>query len=222
MMPEEMHPPSEPFLARLRLPSYSIQESAALAGANVHTLAHWFAGKRAVVPGKRERAGLSYMQLVESAFVASFRSAGIPLQRIRKARDYLAETFHADYPFAQIKLRTDGIHILKEIPDGNLIVADRSGQEAWEQLFTDRIAQFDYVSDMAMRWYFRGRGVPLVVDPRFSFGAPTVASSGIATWALAGRFLAGETQEDILEEFPYITPAELDAALAYEGRLQAA
>lgn len=215
-------PLSDTFLSLLYLPSYSIRESARLADANVYTLAQWFRGKRPVVPGKQARTGLSYLQLVEGAFVASFRAAGLPLQRIRKARDYLAETFHADYPFAQIELKTDGVHILREMPDGNFIAADRSGQRAWERLLADRMAQFDYVSEVAMRWHFRGRSVPLVVDPRFSFGSPTVEGSGIATWALGGRFAAGEAKEDILSEFSYVTAAELDAALEYEGLLQAA
>ena len=194
-----------------------------MARAHPQTLASWFRGPRPLVPNRQDRSPLSYLQLVEGAFVASFRAAGVSLQQIRRARDYLSEMFSAEYPFAQLKLKTDGVHILKEMPDGGgLIVANRYGQEGWEQILSDRIAQFDYQHDLAMCWHLRGRNVPIVVDPRVSFGVPTVRDRGIATWVLANRVRAGEPRESILEDFPYVTTEEFSAALEFEGVQQAA
>lgn len=189
-----------------------------MAQAHPQTLASWFRGPRPVMPARQVRSPLSYLQLVEGAFVASFRAAGVSLQQIRRARDYLSGTFHAEYPFAQLELKTDGVHILKEMPDGNgLIVANRYGQEGWEQILSDRIEQFDYQFGLALCWHLRGRDVPIVVDPRISFGVPTVRDRGIATWILADRVRAGEPTESILEDFPHITADEFSAALEFEG-----
>jgi len=70
------------------------------------------------------------------AFASSFRSLGVSLQRIRRAHDYLASVFKVEYPFAQLELKTDGLHIIKELEASEerkstgMILADRAGQEA--------------------------------------------------------------------------------------------
>ena len=51
---------------------------------------------------------------------------------------------------------------------------------------------------------------------------PAVEGSGVATWALAGRFRRGESRESLLDDFPSVTAEGLEAALEYEGALQAA
>ena len=58
--------------------------------------------------------------------------------------------------------------------------------------------------------------MPIVVDPRISFGAPTVESAGIATWVLRERFQAGETLDELEDDF-HVTEEHLRAALAFEG-----
>ena len=209
---------------RLHLPSYRIVESARLAQTSPQTLSRWFKGTRPVLEGKRKRVALSYLQLVEAAFVASFRSLGVPLQRVRTARDYLAQMFEADYPFAQLELQTDGLDIFKQVSADReelFIAASRSGQQTWPELISDRIAQFDYVHGLALRWHPRGRNVPIVVDPQIAFGAPTLENAGIATWALAERFKAGEEPEEIQEDFG-ISGDSLVAALDFEEVLRAA
>ena len=136
--------------------------------------------------------------------------------------------FEAEFPFAQLELKTDGFSIFKELDSPNdklgFLIANRSGQEIWKALAAKRIHQFDYDEEygLALRWYPRGHDVPILVDPQISFGAPILEDTGIATWALAARVRGGELRESILSEFDYITPEGLDAALEFEGILQAA
>jgi uncharacterized protein (DUF433 family) len=212
---------------RLRLPAYSISQTAELAQTRPQTVTRWFVGDHPVfATAKEPRAALSYLQLVEMAFASSFRSLGVSLQRIRRAHDYLASVFKVEYPFAQLELKTDGLHIIKELEASEerkstgMILADRAGQEAWPPLISDRIAQFDYEMNLAMRWHPRGRQHPVVVDPRISFGAPVLESTGIATWVLRERFEAGESLAEICDDFG-VSRAKLKAALQFEG-LQAA
>ena len=194
-----------------------------LAEAHPHTVSRWFRGQQPVFePGKQLRAALSYHQLVEVAFVASFRLVGLSLQRIRKAHEYLAKMFHVEYPFAQLELKTDGVHILKELEDREdhharkLVVADRAGQEAWPEVIAERIAQFEYEFGLALRWHPRGSGVPIIVDPRISFGAPIVESAGVATWVLRERYESGESLRELEDDFS-VPARELKAALEFEG-----
>lgn len=82
---------------------------------------------------------------------------------------------------------------------GRLIVADAYGQIAWQELVGERFAQFDYAHGLALVWHVAGRASPVVIDPRVAFGAPTVG--GLPTWILKGRWNAGESLDDINEDF---------------------
>ena len=210
---------------RLYLPAYTTVEAARFAQTKPGTVAYWHYGTGTRVgPAlgeKRRYAPLSYLQLVEVAFVASFRQRGVSLQRIRKARDYVAKVFRAEFPFAQYEFKTEGVHVLMEAasvdPDfRELIAADEAGQMAWERILLERFEQFDYEEDLAVTWHPRGRAVPILIDPRISFGAPVLEATGIPTWVLKGRFEAGETAEEIEADFG-VAGRDLRHALEFEG-----
>ena len=209
---------------RLYLPAYTTVEAARFAQTKPNTVAYWYyrRGKRTgpALGEKRLYAPLSYLQLVEVAFAASFRQRGVSLQRIRKARDYVAKVFQAEFPFTQYEFKTEGLHVLLDAagvdPDfRDLIVADEDGQMAWERIVLERFDQFDYEEDLALRWHPRGRGTPIIIDPRISFGAPILESTGTPTWVLKGRIEAGETAEEIEADFG-VAEADLRYALEFE------
>lgn len=94
--------------------------------------------------------------------------------------------------------------------DMRLVVADKGGQLAWETLMEKRLLEFDYEDDgIVIKWHLAGRKSLVVVDPRIAFGAPNV--SGIPTWVLKGRFIAGETVADIIDDFNLEETAIKDA-----------
>jgi len=210
---------------RLYLPAYTTAEAARFAETKPRTVAYWHYGTGTKVGpalgGKKPYAPLSYLQLVEVAFVASFRQRGVPLQRIRKAREYVAKVFQAEFPFAQYQFKTEGVHVLMNAasvdPDfSELIAADEAGQMAWERVLLERFEQFDYEEDLAVTWHPRGRGVPILIDPRISFGAPVLERTGIPTWVLKGRFDAGETFAEIEADFG-VTGPDIRHALEFEA-----
>lgn len=229
MSTAKSRPDPEPWRRRLYLPAYTIADAAQYAGAKPQTVSSWYyrhSRRGPVLVGKERGTPLSYLQLVELAFVATFRELGVSLKRIRDARDYLAQNFRSEYPFAEHRLMTEGKHVLLNLraaePDaemGRLIVADQSGQIAWQDVISDRFAEFVYEGDLAIRWHVRGPTSPVVIDPRVAFGAPTV--EGIPTWAIKGRALAGESLEEIAEDFGLET-GEVLKALKFEGLERAA
>jgi uncharacterized protein (DUF433 family) len=187
-------------------------------------VSYWHRGSKPVTPAlptHQKRAALSYLQLVEIAFVAVMRNLGISLQRIRQAREYLATAFQEEYPFAAYEFKTDGHHVLMELDQvegkdggGKLIVADRHGQLAWKELLYQRFTEFEYEDNVAIRWHPAGPTSPVVIDPTIAFGAPVIR--GIPTWALRGRWKAGETLGDIAEDFQ-LDRKEVITALEFEG-----
>lgn len=218
-----------PWQRRLYLPAYSIVDAARYARTSPRTVSYWhYQGSPLgpALPGRERRVPLSSLQLVEVAFVATFRELGVSLQRLRRAREYLAQTFHAEYPFAQMRLKTEGQHILLDLqeiePDtevGRLIVADAEGQIAWKDLVAERFAEFSYENGLAVRWHVRGKESPVIIDPRVSFGAPTIR--GVPTWAIRGRILAGEPAREIAEDFG-LEEGDVLEALQFEGVEKAA
>ena len=212
---------TEPWFRRLYLPAYRITDVARYAHTNVNTVSSWHHRSTPVLPGRERRKPLSYLELVEVAFVAFFRGMGISMQRIRNARDYVAQNFNASYPFAEYVFKTEGFHVLMDYAQydpgfktDQIIVADAHGQEAWTTLMGDRFAEFDYEYELAMRWHPASRGSLVVIDPRISFGAPTV--KGLPTWVIVGRWRAGESPDEIMDEFGIEKDAVRDALL-FEG-----
>jgi uncharacterized protein (DUF433 family) len=96
----------------------------------------------------------------------------------------------------------------------SLIVGDADGQIAWQEMVSERFAQFDYEQGLALIWHVRGRQNLVVIDPRISFGAPTV--NGIPTWVLKGRWNAGEDIDAIQDDF-HLDRRYIRAGLRFEG-----
>jgi uncharacterized protein (DUF433 family) len=214
----------QPWERRLYLPAYGVSDAARYAKTKPQTVSYWHhrgGSLGPALPGREKRQPLSYMELVEVGFVATFRRLGVSLQRIRKAHDYFAQRFQVQYPFAQLELKTEGQHVLMEMlevdPDPELknlvIVGDTHGQVAWKPAIARRFKEFEYDFDIALTWYVAGRTSPIVIDPRIQFGAPNVR--GIPTWAVRGRRVAGETIADIAADFG-LDQADVRRALSFE------
>jgi uncharacterized protein (DUF433 family) len=209
----------EPWKRRLLLPAYTIADAARYVGESPQLIASWHYRETqngVVLPGKEHGTPLSYLQLIEVAVVSIFRKSGISLQRVRKARQYLAQRFNAEYPFTEYRFKTEGFHILLDLQqfehdeDMRILVADKGGQLAWEEIMQNRLFEFDYEDGgIAVKWHLAGRRSLVVIDPRVAFGAPNV--SGIPTWILKGRFNAGETVTDVIEDFNLEETAIKDA-----------
>jgi len=139
---------------------------------------------------------------------------------IRRARDYLRAAFRTDYPFSSVRLKTEGRSILLKPTEleplaqrADLVSADRKGQIAWPHLLADRFQEFDYLNGLAITWHLTGRESPVIIDPRYAFGSPSV--KGVATWSIRARYKAGEPLEFIAEDVG-LDPKEVGHALQFE------
>ena len=115
--------------------------------------------------------------------MTTFRKLNVPLGNIAKTRHYMAQTFNAEFPFAEYRFKTDGYHLLMNLaevepilPTDDLIVADVGGQLGWNTMMVDRLFEFDYdlEYELALQWFAAGRQSQVIIDPRVSYGAPTV------------------------------------------------
>jgi uncharacterized protein (DUF433 family) len=209
------------------LEGYRASEAARYAETSAATVARWFRGyatpghRMAPVLGRRgdppPGAGrlLTYLELIEVAFVADFRRLAMPLERLRQAHDYLRTTFAVAHPFAEVRFRSDGAHLLAPFGEG-LVAADAGGQLAWATPIAQRLEQFDYDDRTVCRWYPRGRARPIAIDPRVGFGAPVVDGTGLPTWAVRDRQRAGESRGAIARDLG-LSEQQVEAALEFEA-----
>ena len=203
------------------LGGYRASEAARYAETSAATVERWFRGyaapghRMAPVLGRRAGRLLSYLELVEVAFVADFRRLGMALERLRQAHDYLRTTFGVAHPFAEVRFRSDGAHLLAPFGEG-LVAADAGGQLAWATPIAQRLEQFDYEGGTVCRWYPRGRAGPIAIDPLVGFGAPVVEGTGLPTWVVRDRQRAGESTAAIAAELG-LSEAQVEAALRFEG-----
>lgn len=206
------------------LPAYQVNEAARYAGITTQTIRNWQkaeGGRAAALARRAKGAALSYLQLVEVAFVAVMRRMRIPLAEIKDTRDYVAQKLQSEYPFAQHRFLTDGQNILMELKTfeptailDKLVLVGKGGQLAWKEIIARKFAEFDYREGLAVRWRVAGKDSPVVIDPQVAFGAPAIR--GVPTWAVSGRREAGESDEDIAQDF-MIDIAEVRRALAFEA-----
>ena len=211
----------EPWRRRLHLPAYQVGEAARYAQISTQTVAAWHKIESAVLSKREDRAALTYFQLIEVAVVAAFRKAGVPLPRIRAAREYVANALKSEYPFAEYRFKEEARHLWLDseqvdLKPGTVLQADQGGQLAWEGVI-GRLKEFEYEQEgIVLKWHVAGIGSPIIIDPRISFGAPTV--SGTPTWVIKGRYEAGESDSDIAEDFD-IEKIVVREALKFEGVL---
>ena len=209
---------------RLVLPAYTLAEAGRYARSHPSTISSWFNRDTSLGPalaGRQKGRPLSYLQLVEVAFVATARQLPISLGEIRNTRNFFRQQFQAEFPFATHRFQTEGHFLLVDFlevePDAErerFILGGRGGQLAWAPLLGERFLEFEYEDDLAVIWHVAGRSSPVRIDPRMNFGAPTVR--GIPTWVVKGRYEAGEVVEEIQNDFN-LEPSEVLAALDFEG-----
>ena len=207
---------------RLYLPAYKVGDAARYSRISSQSVRRWCE----LLTERRKGERLSYFELIEVAVVASFRSAGVSLQRIRKTREFAAQVLNEEHPFAHLNWKTEGRHLmvkLREIEDAaeldNLVLGDEHGQLTWADVIAERFTEFDYEEDLALRWHVGGKASGVTIDPRIRFGAPTV--DGIPTWVLRGRWEAGEGIDEIEEDFG-LSREVISHGLSFEGIQNAA
>jgi len=203
--------PREFWRSRLSAPNYKVGDAARYAHIDRSTVGRWH--RDTTLSEREEGARLSYLELVEVAVVAAYRKAGMKLREIREARAWLSEMFNEEYPFATLRLKTDGVDLMIDHGD-TVVLANRRGQFAWKHIIARRFHEFDYEGGIAARWHVAGRSAPIIIDPRIQFGAPSVR--GVPTWSLVGRWSAGEELKEIAEDYD-IPPSAVIHALKFEG-----
>jgi uncharacterized protein (DUF433 family) len=221
---------------RFDLGLYAPLEAARLARVSPSTLRNWIEGYRYRAHGKvlrarpviHPRAGeLSFVNLAEAVALSGFREAGVSMQRVRKALEYAGRLMKTEHPLASERILTDGADLFWEYEekakDGvHLVNMTRHGQKVFPETVMRYLREMEWASDRFVTRWWPGSDRPknglVVIDPRRAFGAPVIAGTGIRTEDLFHRFRAGESIEQLTEDYR-LTHEQVQAAIRLEARL---
>ena len=150
----------------------------------------------------------------------------MPLPKVRDALDYIDDISPTGHPLAHERFRTDGINLFIE-KYGQLINVTRSGQLAMRDMIEQHLKRIEHDhKGVALRLYplfarTLDQEAPkvVVIDPRISFGRAVLAGTNIPIEMLAERWTAGETLDELANEYDY-NKFDIEKAIQYE--LQAA
>ena len=213
------------------IPAYRFAEAAHYLQMPKATLRAWALGQgnfRPVLqlPEPATRSGprlLCFMNLVELHVLDALRREHqVPLPQVRKALRFLGREFpHHRRPLAEIDLLTDGLDLFVE-HYAELINASQDGQRALREVLEKHLLRVERdAKGLAARLFpfTRKRDLDspksVVIDPAVGFGRPTLIGTGIPTGVLAERWKAGESIDELAEEYRR-TPEDIQEALRWE------
>jgi uncharacterized protein (DUF433 family) len=221
-------------------PTYTIREAAGFLYLPAATLRSWVAGRdypteagpKRFRPIVRVRNGspilLSFVNLVEAHVLSAIRREhGVSLSKVRRALSWLERHVPSPHPLADHELQTDKLDLFIE-HYGGLINVSRHGQVEMRRVVVAYLARIDRnPNGIPIRLYpfTRCHGAiepkPVVIDPEISFGRPVLVGTGIPTETVAERFNAGETIDELAEDYGRRRD-EIEEAIRFERHTEAA
>lgn len=220
--------------------AYSITEASRYLSIPTATLRSWVAGRKyptdsgikffspLILLPDDARAGLSFVNLVEAHVLDAIRRHHqVPLSKIRDAIHYLQKHFSSKHPLAEQRFQTDGIDLFID-KFGKLINVTQSGQIALRELLKAHLHRVEHnANGAAVRLYpfTRKRDLSepkvIVIDPHISYGRPVLVGTGIPTAIVAERYKAGESIDELAEDYGR-SRNEIEEAIRCELWLEAA
>jgi uncharacterized protein (DUF433 family) len=202
------------------MPCYSIEEAAHYLRIPVATLRSWVRGrfyptghgrkffKPLIDLPDRHQASLSFVNLVEAHVLDAIRREHeVGLAKVRTALDSVGRQCRVRHPLADQKFETDGVDLFLS-RFGELIAVSEAGQLAMKEMLTAQLRRVEHdAGGLAIRLYpftrKRETDEPkvIVIDPYVSFGRPAIARRGIATSIVAERYKAGESIEELAQDY---------------------
>ena len=201
----------------LEMPLYTYADASRYLAIPSSTVTYWVKGgpttgkegKRAfykpVLPAHPE-SGLSFFNLVELHTLKALRRVHeVSLKNIRSALVYAEQTLGIDRLLLSEALSTHGGEVFIQYLEETINLS-RGGQMAIQGIlerYLRRVERDDKLIPIKLYPDFEGIGEkrPVVINPRVSFGKPTVAGTGIHTAVIAHRIDAGESVEDLVQDY---------------------
>ncbi|HEY7199568.1 MAG TPA: DUF433 domain-containing protein [Candidatus Dormibacteraeota bacterium] len=217
---------------------FTVTEAAGWLSIPRSTLHDWVDGRRGApherpivltVPAARGEPAVPFLGLAEGMVLRAFRRGGVPLQRVRDALERLDRDLGLRHALASDRLASDGAELLYDHRarfepggDGGLVTV-RSGQLVFAPVVRESLRRIQYGRDgWAERLLLPGYSVvSVVVTPHLAGGRPVLERSGIPVENVVGRWLGGESLEELAADLG-LDGAEIEDVVRAATRRRAA
>jgi uncharacterized protein (DUF433 family) len=219
----------------LATPAYPFVEAAHYLHLPLSTLRAWCLGQPLSAEGVSRRfqplirldggqgRALSFLNLVEAHVLAAIRRQHhVSLPAVRRALDFVGRRLRSARPLAELQFQTDGVDLFVDRV-GTLINVSREGQTEMAEVIRAHLQRIERdAKGIPVRLFLFTRSdergeqpASVVVDPRIAFGRPVLAGRGVPTAVLADRFKAGDSFQQLAEDYE-TSPQAIEEALRCE------
>ncbi|MYX58608.1 DUF433 domain-containing protein [Streptomyces sp. SID8382] len=146
---------------------------------------------------------MPFVAVVEAYVLRSLRGY-LSMPKIREAAEAVPLAFGDEYGLTTRRIATDGVDIFVAYADGGLARA-RDGQRPIREVITDYVRYIGWESGdqypyrLCLRQY--PDVAPVIIDPRFGWGASVVAENKAQVDAIVSLWEVGETLETVADEY---------------------
>ena len=203
---------------------YTVAGAARLVGMSPSTLRTWSHGYKrrlsnskrvkqgpvitALENGSKDQRSIPFIGLVEAAVVQAFRNTGLPLQRIRKALEILANDGELERALASRQLFSDGASVLYDYATRSqdkqlrLLTVVHTGQRVFHEVIGDYLERITFGDTWATELILPVTDRPLLrVMPEVAGGDAIFVEGGATLSAVWSRAAAGEPLMSIASDF---------------------
>jgi uncharacterized protein (DUF433 family) len=223
---------------------YTIGEAGRLAHVAPVTVRRWLHGyapdlrhpdwRRPPVFGPKDTkvSLVSFLQLVEIVVASDFRKVShLKLDVIRDAHENLRSESGIEYPFAHAELESLGDHVVRWLKGQALAQAVDVPQqfslpglleERTHEVVERRLSELDFERMLAARWYPVGKDFPIVVDPLYGAGLPTIVGRGVTVGAIYRRWKADPNENiELIADDLQLDAQLIERVLKYADKIAA-
>ncbi|MGH2615408.1 MAG: DUF433 domain-containing protein [Thermomicrobiales bacterium] len=163
----------------------------------------------------------SFHDLVGLRTIGELRDRfGVSLQRLRVVAERLKK--HADTPWSELRFYVSGRHLFFRDPETQLLLsALNPGQIALvESLDLVSVARDTEKRAMTLTQRTQDQLGQITRNRYIVNNRPVIAGTRIPTAAIWDFHEAGYSNAEILKEYPRLTPADVQSAIAYEANVR--
>ena len=156
---------------------------------------------------------IPFIGLAEGMFLSALRRAHVPMQQIRPALELVQDRLGVEHALASKNLYLCGADLLYQISEDDTLEREnrrearklivlKNGQYVFREVVEKYLLNIHYDSRYADRLTLPGYEVATIAaQPEVNFGRPYFTATGTPLHVVTGRLRAGESVEDVADDF---------------------